>query len=112
MATEAGWATFAPRTAEDRKFVEFLQTKKKIPRVAVEHVTAGPAVSAIFDFLSSGTVPPPEQIYASEDPLAFEAIDRQWRALGRVIADWCLQYRCSGGVFLTGGVVDKAGPSA
>ena len=108
IPTECGWATFAPRTREDLEFAHFVKERKGLERVAVEHVTAGPSVSLWYEFFGGEKSTSPEDVYLRMDEFSIKAIDRQWKTLGRIIAEWCMMFNCTGGVYMTGGVVDKA----
>ena len=108
IPTECGWATFAPRSLLDMEFVNFVKKKKIVDRVAVEHVTAGPSVSLWYEFFGGG-VCTPEDIYQMNDEISIKAVRMQWMVLGRIISEWSMMFSCAGGVYLTGGVVEKAG---
>ena len=60
LATEMGWATFAPKNKQESALVDFLGKK-----TSVESVTAGPAISRIFEFLGGKPGLTAEEIYKS-----------------------------------------------
>ena len=112
VATESGWRSFAPRCDEDIELLKYLRTYLRVHRVGIEQVTAGPAVVGLYNFYSERlnetcSLTDPADIFNSDQSAAVMAVAKMSYFLGQNVAEICVQLNCTGGVFLTGGVVDK-----
>lgn len=112
MATEAGQAALAPRTALERDILALLARGDR--HVSTETALSGPGILNLYRALASlRAVTPlhetPEQVAASalgaHDALARETLHVFCALLGSFVGDLTMLYGAGGGVCLAGGVL-------
>ncbi|KAF4678768.1 elongation factor EF-G [Perkinsus olseni] len=115
-ASEGAWVSFAPQDEEEFELLKFVKKDLGVPRVVVEHLTAGPALPMLTRFYGQKegmdiadlpkTAPEVAGKYGS-CPVCTKACDKAMEILGRELAFLCLKFKPQGGIFLIGNVVDS-----
>jgi glucokinase len=109
FATEAGHATFSPRTEFDLELLRGLS--REYGHVSWERVASGPALPRIYSSLASAESPrldsPAITARAASDPLCGEALATFCRYVGTAAGNIALTMMATGGIFFCGGVAPK-----
>jgi glucokinase len=111
-ATEAGHMDFAP--ADDEQIALLNHLRKTYPHVSYERILSGPGLVNLYHFFAADgheTVTPAWVNEASEkgtDPAASKAMILYARIFGAFAGNIALSYRPQAGIYLTGGVAQKA----
>ncbi len=126
VGSEGGHADFAPRTAEEIRFLEFLLTRLK--RVSWERILSGPGIENLYRFLRETRYAPEQPEVAAElaaqdppsvitrhalagsDALSARALDMFAAAYGAQAGNLALVYRALGGIYLAGGIAPRILP--
>lgn len=115
VESEAGHISFAPTSPLQQRLLTALWGHW--PRVSVERVVSGPGLANLYRALSrlagQDTDCLPEDITRQAqagDPLSQRAVTEFIDIFGSVCGDLALAYGAVGGVYLSGGVLDKLGP--
>ncbi|HET8898840.1 MAG TPA: glucokinase [Rhodanobacteraceae bacterium] len=112
LATEAGQAALAPRTALEREILGVMAAGDR--HVSTESALSGPGIVNLYNAVVSLRGGKPQYSTPSEvvtaalggtDPLAQQALDTFAGLLGSFAGDLALIYGASGGVALAGGVL-------
>jgi glucokinase len=141
MASEAGHASFAPRTPEEWELREWLQADLRLERVSIERVVSGTGLGQVARWLLASRHPEGDHplaetaarwraddgaaaaagrgdlpaavatAAAAGDPLACEALDLWLGAYGAVTGDLALATLSRGGIWLAGGTAAKLLPA-
>ena len=128
VASEAGHASFAPRTEREIELLRFLRAELE-GRVSTERVLSGPGLRSVYRFVrAGGHDPEPDwlgQRLREEDPSAViaeaalegsdaacsEALEIFCSVYGAVAGDLALSCLALGGVFVGGGIAPKILPA-
>ena len=111
---EGSHAGFAPETTMQFKVLE--QLRQRFDRVSSERLISGPGLENIYWALgrvhevSTGDITAAEifsRVLAKEDPIALEATQLFFEALGQVAGNVVLSLGAFDGVFLAGGIVKR-----
>ena len=109
FATEAGHASFSPRTEFDLDLLRELS--REYGHVSWERVASGPALERIYRSLapegSHGLDVPAIVDRATSDPLCRETLATFCRYVGSVAGNISLTMMATGGIFFCGGVAPK-----
>lgn len=124
LASEGGHQEFGPRDDVEIELLRFL--RQRHGRVSTERVVAGPAFSAIFQFLiesGRGKLSPAmaerlaaaddenraisEAGLAGEDPVAEQAVEMFVSLYGSAAGDLALVAKATGGIYVGGGIAPK-----
>jgi glucokinase len=109
FATEAGHASFSPRTELDVDLLRELS--REYGHVSWERVASGPALARIYWSLAPEGAPRldvPEIVdRATSDPLCRETLVTFCRYVGAVAGNIALTMMATGGIFFCGGVAPK-----
>jgi len=124
QASEGGHQGFAPRDDLEIELLQFM--RRRIGRVSVERIVAGPGFSAIYQFLvESGrgkesarmseriaeaddpNAAITEAALAGEDPVAKRTLDLFVSLYGAAAGNLALVTKADGGVFVGGGIAPK-----
>lgn len=111
MSSEAGHIAAAPSSDDARKVFE--RSRLRHGRVSWERLLCGDGL-ALFDAVARGAdkAAEPADVAAraqTDDPAARRAASGFAHALGEFAGDLCLAFNATGGVYLTGGVLDGLG---
>ncbi|MGH9318210.1 MAG: glucokinase [Thermoanaerobaculia bacterium] len=127
LASEGGHADFGPRNATEDRLVHFV--REKFGRVTRDRLLSGEGLSHLYDFLKRDGLAPESlavtRAFASEDHAAVisrfgldggdrlcEMALRLFVSLyGSEAGNLALQYRATGGVYLSGGIAPKILPA-
>jgi glucokinase len=113
VATEAGHTRYAPANNDERKLIDWIARKHIF--VTAEHLISGPGLVNIFHALGEENdyVPcePADVVRSAREgePRAKEALDAFAAIFGSFASQAALTYCALGGVYLTGGVLQKIG---
>ncbi|MFC4845165.1 glucokinase [Hephaestia sp. GCM10023244] len=104
VQSEAAHMTFAARTPEEARIVDYLARKAR--PASNEALLSGAGLVTAYEALSDGNTLAPEEITrsAARDPIAHAALTTFIGALGSVIGDLVLAFGAWDGVFLTGAI--------
>lgn len=113
MSTEAGHMGAAPSGDDARQVFEL--SRLRHGRVSWERLLCGDGL-ALFDAVARGAdeAAEPADVAAraqADDPAARRAASGFAHALGEFAGDLCLAFNATGGMYLTGGVLDGLGPA-
>lgn len=103
--SEGGHANFAPETAREQEFANFLTTRFAAPFAEWEFVVSGPGLSALHEFLSGESLSPKD--VAAKFATAPETLAWFARFYGRVCRCFALETLALGGLYIAGGVAAK-----
>ncbi|HSS45419.1 MAG TPA: glucokinase [Thermoanaerobaculia bacterium] len=127
LASEGGHADFGPRNLTEDRLVQFV--RERFGRVTRDRLLSGEGLSHLYDFLKrDGPTPESPAVtsaFASEDRAAVISrfgLDRTDRLCeqalrlfvslyGSEAGNLALQYRATGGVYLSGGIAPKILPA-
>lgn len=105
VQSEAGHMTFAPATAEERRFAEFCAAKGHA--LDVETLVSAPGLCLAYEALSGGTkLQKPEDVTRNtgRDPVATQVVKMFVEHLGAFAGDLALAFGAWDGVYLTGAI--------
>lgn len=111
---EGGHAGFAPESRLQQKVLR--QLRKDFERVSNERLLSGPGLENIYRALrrhhgqaqeSAGAAEIFSRVLANEDPVAAEAVQLFFEALGQVAGDLVLTLGAYDGVYLAGGILKR-----
>lgn len=114
VTTEGGHVSFAPRSEEEFKVMQFIA--REHPRVSVERLLSGRGLVNIHRALCALADTPRISLQADEitiaaiertHPIAGRAVDMFCSLLGQVVGDAVLATGARGGVLLGGGILPK-----
>jgi glucokinase len=117
LATQGGFAAFAPQTEREVAIWEFL--RRETSYIAFEHVLSGRGLINLYRALAWSEGAPmllhqPEEVTAAAlggaDALARSAATLFCDVLGTFAGDACLMSGARGGVILAGGILPKMQP--
>lgn len=113
VATEAGHTRYAPANNDERKLVDRIGRQHIF--VTAEHLISGPGLTNIYQALSEtpdvAAVEPAAIVMRARDGVgqAREALNMFAAIFGSFASQTALTYAALGGVYLTGGVLQKIG---
>jgi glucokinase len=109
FATEAGHASFSPRTHVEVELMRELSLE--FDHVSWERVASGPALRRIYRFLTQtkDEAPDAPEIVSriGSDPMCEQTVLMFARFIGAVVGNIALTLMATGGVYLCGGVAPK-----
>ncbi|MEX2131124.1 MAG: glucokinase [Pseudohongiellaceae bacterium] len=113
--SEAGHISFAPTSTAQQRMLE--QLWQWFPRVSIERLLSGPGLANLYR--AKSVLAGHEQVLSAEeitanakagDLLCLNTIDEFNRVFGSVCGDLALALGATGGVYLSGGIIEKLGP--
>ena len=112
--SEAGWAHFWELSDHDRLLATHMRHRLGTPTLSFEQVCSGPALVSLYDYaMISRSLAPvlktARDICAAYEACTYskEAVDTLLEYLGRFVCLMTIIFKPTGGVFLTGGVMDS-----
>ncbi|HEX2797231.1 MAG TPA: glucokinase [Immundisolibacter sp.] len=110
--SEGGHVDFAPLDEQQVRLREFARQRLEIDRVSFERLAAGPGLALIHAFLGGAALDTPTiaAAAAAGDAIARETLQLFARLCGAVAGNLALTCLPFGGLYLTGGVVQKNQP--
>lgn len=111
VQTEAGHMSFAPVTADERKFADYCTSKGII--FDIETLLSAPGLLLAYEALSGGTkIGKPEDVTRNigRDPVSTAVVRMFVEHLGSFAGDLALAYGAWDGVFLTGAIARALHP--
>lgn len=128
-ASEGGHCDFAPRTAEQIAFLQWMHNQQRMPRVSFDRVATGSGLPRIYDFLretanAAETAETAELIATAEDRAATisqmalsdrsrlceRTLDLWLEVLGAEAGNLALKALATAGVYIGGGIPPKILP--
>jgi glucokinase len=127
LASEGGHADFGPRDEREDRLVRFVRAR--FGRVSRDRLLSGEGLGHIYDFLKSdrgaddnpavarafseGDRAAAISLFAlsGRDPLCREALDMFVSIYGSEAGNLAIQYRATGGIYVTGGIAGKILPA-
>jgi glucokinase len=110
--SEGGHVDFAPLDEQQVRLREFARQRLAIARVSFERLAAGPGLALIHEFLGGAALDAPSIAAAATagDAIADETLQLFARLCGAVAGNLALTCLPFGGLYLSGGVVQKNQP--
>jgi glucokinase len=105
VPSEGGQANFAPETEEEFEFIRFMCARHKRNYLIWDMVLSGGGLSDLHSFMTGLDLEP--SIIMAESSGETDTIKTFSRFLGRACRNYVLETFAIGGLFLTGGVLQK-----
>jgi glucokinase len=105
LATEGGHEDFAAFTDQEIDFVKFM--RKKLDHISYERVLSGDGIENVYEFFSGKRNKRAGEIFSSDDSLCKKTREFFLEVLGKESGNLSLKTLCNGGLYLTGGVLQK-----
>jgi len=104
IATEGGHEDYAAFSNEEIDFLKFM--RNKLSHVSFERVLSGEGIETVYEFFG-GKRKKAAEIFSSEEDLAQQTKNFFLNTLGKEAGNLSLKTLCKGGLYLSGGVLQK-----
>ena len=105
MATEGGHQDFAAFTDQEIDFVKFM--RQKLDHISYERILSGEGIENVYEFITGKKDLSAKQIFSKEDDACIKTREFFLKALGREAGNLALKTLCNGGLYFSGGVLQK-----
>ncbi|MCH9621122.1 MAG: Glucokinase [Chlamydiia bacterium] len=105
IATEGGHEDFAAFSEEEISFVKFM--KQKLAHISYERILSGEGIENVYEFFSGKRDLTPKEIFAKDSLFCEQTREFFLQVLGKESGNFALKTLCYGGLYLSGGVLQK-----